>query len=462
MSTPFAGARRRQGLDIWPGFVDALATLLMVIIFVLMVFVLAQFYLGAALTGRDEALGRLSRQIAELTQMLSVERATNADLKLNLAQLAADLQSSGAARDALQVRLGDLTNERDALVAKLAESERQLASERDRASKADQQLAEANKTVEADREKITLQLADLERLNRDIAALKQVRADLETQVGKLASELDNRAKEATQLRDRTKELETKLASAEETTHLAQKEISEKDIRLRDLVSRAQTAESKLGEQTKLTSDAQAQVELLNNNITALRQQLARIAAALDASEAKAKSQEVQIADLGQRLNLALASKVEELARYRSEFFGKLREVLGDRQDIRVVGDRFVFQSEVLFDSGSAVLGVVGQDQLARLAGTLLEIAPKIPADINWVLQIDGHTDNVPIATQQFPSNWELSAARAISVVKFLKDQGIPPSRLAATGYGEYQPLDDRSDDAGRRRNRRIELKLTQR
>ena len=462
MSTPFAGARRRQGLDIWPGFVDALATLLMVIIFVLMVFVLAQFYLGAALTGRDEALGRLNRQIAELTQMLSVERATSADLKLNLAQLAAELQSSGSARDALAVKVGDLTNERDALVAKLSQAERDLASERDRANQASQQLAEATRTVDADRDKIALQLADLERLNRDIDALKKVRADLESKVGQLASQLNDRTNEATQLRDRSKELEAKLATAEETTHLQQTQINDRDIRLRDLLSRAETAESGLSQQTKLTSEAQAEVELLNNNIAALRQQLARIAAALDASEAKSKQQEVQIADLGQRLNLALASKVEELARYRSEFFGRLREVLGDRQDIRVVGDRFVFQSEVLFDSGSANLGVVGQDQLSRLAGTLLEIMPKIPKEINWVLQVDGHTDNVPIATSQFPSNWELSAARAISVVKFLRDQGIPANHLAATGYGEYQPLEDRNDDASRRRNRRIELKLTQR
>ena len=462
MSTPLAGRRQRPGLDIWPGFVDALATLLMVIIFVLMVFVLAQFYLGAALTGRDEALGRLSRQIAELTQMLSVERATNADLKLNLAQLAADLQSSGAARDQLAVKVGDLANERDALVAKLAESERQLASERERADKAASGLAEANRSIEADREKITLQLADLERLNRDIAALRQVKDELESKVGQLASQLTDRSNELAQARDRSKELEAKLASAEERTNLAQKEIKEKDIRLADLLGRAEKAETGLGEQTKLTNEAQAEVELLNNNIAALRQQLARIASALDASEAKSKEQEIQIADLGKRLNLALASKVEELARYRSEFFGRLRQVLGDRQDIRVVGDRFVFQSEVLFDSGSAQLGIVGQDQLARLAGTLLEIVPKIPHDINWVLQVDGHTDNVPISTPQFPSNWELSSARAISVVKFLRDQGIPPSRLAATGYGEFQPLEERSDEASRRRNRRIELKLTSR
>ena len=169
-----------------------------------------------------------------------------------------------------------------------------------------------------------------------------------------------------------------------------------------------------------------------------------------------------IADLGKRLNVALARKVEELSRYRSEFFGRLREILGDRRDIRVVGDRFVFQSEVLFDSGSDQIGLGGQDQLAQLAAALLEIASSIPPELHWVLRVDGHTDVVPISTGRFPSNWELSTARAVSVVKFLIGQGVPPERLAATGFGEFQPLDSRADEIGHRRNRRIELKLTER
>jgi len=195
---------------------------------------------------------------------------------------------------------------------------------------------------------------------------------------------------------------------------------------------------------------------------ALREQLASLAAALDASEAKAREQEVQITNLGQRLNAALATRVAELARYRSEFFGRLREVLGDRQDVRIVGDRFVFQSEVLFDSASADLGEEGQRQIARLATTLAEIASRIPDNIDWILQVDGHTDRRPIATARFPSNWELSAARAISVVRFLNERGIPFDRLAATGYGEFHPIDEGTDEIALRRNRRIEIRLTQR
>ena len=184
--------------------------------------------------------------------------------------------------------------------------------------------------------------------------------------------------------------------------------------------------------------------------------------ALEASEKKDKEQQVQIANMGQRLNAALASKVQDLARYRSEFFGRLRQVLGNRRDIQIVGDRFVFQSEVLFASGSDSLAESGKEQLAHLASTLKDIARGIPADINWVLRVDGHTDRVPISTNRFPSNWELSTARAISVVKFLISQGIPPSRFAATGFGEFQPLDERNDEIAYRRNRRIEMKLDQR
>jgi chemotaxis protein MotB len=202
---------------------------------------------------------------------------------------------------------------------------------------------------------------------------------------------------------------------------------------------------------------------LNQQIAALRDQLQRIEAALDVSEQKTKEQEIAIADLGRRLNLALASKLEELSRYRSEFFGRLRDVLGDRKDFTIVGDRFVFQSEVLFATASDQLGEVGKTRLVLFAQVLKEIAEKIPDGIPWVLQVEGHTDKRPImGSPRFPSNWELSAARAISVVNFLTTQGLPANRLAATGYGEFQPVDKGESDAALRRNRRIELRLTQR
>jgi len=208
--------------------------------------------------------------------------------------------------------------------------------------------------------------------------------------------------------------------------------------------------------------ALAQVELLNQQIAALRRQLAAIEEALQASEKKDKDAQVRIADLGQRLNVALAQRVQELSRYRSEFFGRLRSILGNRPDVRVVGDRFVFQSEVFFDSGSAAIRPEGRVELDKLAGALAELEKQIPAEIPWVLRIDGHTDIRPIASAQFPSNWELSSARAISVVQYLIGKGISPQRLVAAGFGEFQPLDAAGSDEAFRRNRRIELKLTER
>ena len=257
-------------------------------------------------------------------------------------------------------------------------------------------------------------------------------------------------------------LEDKEAELTELRETTGEKISDQETRIDELSALLASRAAELEDQKNLSEEAQAQVAALNQQMLALRQQLARIEAALEASERENEEKEAQIVNLGNRLNAALATKVAELQRYRSEFFGRLREVLGDRQDIRVVGDRFVFQSEVLFGSGEAELGEEGKDQLAKLGETLTTIAADIPGDIDWVMRVDGHTDKVPIRNLQFASNWELSAARAISVVKFLIDQGVPPNRLVAAGFGEYQPLDNRDDEIAYRRNRRIEFKITER
>ena len=185
-----------------------------------------------------------------------------------------------------------------------------------------------------------------------------------------------------------------------------------------------------------------------------------MSSALALEQAKVKDQQVEIAELGKRLNLALARRVQELNRYRSEFFGRLREALGERPDIRIVGDRFVFQSEVLFESASAALGPAGEEQIRRVARTLNEVAKKIPRDLDWVLRIDGHTDRRPIRTSEFPSNWELSTARALSIVRLLTAEGVPPQRLIAAGFGEYRPIDPGSTPAAWQKNRRIEIRFT--
>ncbi len=468
--------RERQNLDIWPGFVDALATLLMVIIFLLMIFVLSQVFLNEALSGRDEALQRLNSQVAELSELLTLERSANDELRTNIDELSGELRASLSERDSQENELLSLRNLRDSLTSRLADAQEQadrLQSERDVLSgerdalletrdSLSAQVEDAYKVIEADKETIEAQLADLARLSNDLSAMEALRSELMTQLA------------AAQLA--MQEAEDKLGDEAKQRLAAEQALAEKETSLEEYVAlltsnrkKLESSESDLAlSRRELEANiealtlARAETAKLNQQVAALREQLEILNATLDASEERDREQEAQIESLGNRLNTALASKVQELARYRSDFFGKLREILGDRRDVQIVGDRFVFQSEVLFASGSDELEEAGKEQMAQIARTLSEIASGIPTDINWILRVDGHTDRVPITTDRFPSNWELSTARAISVVKFLESQGIPAERLAATGFAQFQPLDDRGDEIAYRRNRRIELKLTQR
>ncbi len=485
---------RRANVNIWPGFVDGLATLLIVIIFLLMMFTVVQFLLSQALTGRDKALQELNTQVRELADLLALEKRSSEDLRRQVDNLSTELQASIAARESLTDELssagsqisdleaivaslrGDVSAREeelisvrglleetkldlDAALSSLAERQSQLetalSESQERAAELEtagteidrlkSELAAALETVLAREEELEVltreyaqKLADLEAEAGESAALAETR---EADISTLQSALAKRIADLAALRRRIAVLEAaKLASARE----------------------AAEAGEKVDELERISDEAKAQLAVLNQQIFAMRQQLAALNEALEASESLNEEQKTTIVDLGKRLNAALATKVQELARYRSEFFGRLREALGDRKDIRLVGDRFVFQSEVLFPTGSADLQPAGRDQLTQLAVTLKEISRGIPDELNWVLRIDGHTDSRPIFTAQFPSNWELSSARAISVVQFLIDQGIPPNRLMAAGFGQFQPLDPRRDEIAFRRNRRIEMKLTQR
>lgn len=433
--------RQRANQDIWPGFVDALASLLMVIIFLLMIFVVSQLYLNEELIGRDRALERLQGRVSELADMLALEREEAAELRTSLDDVSEQLRASLSRQDVLEETIFQLRGENASLASELdaararnqdlasslsvSQEETAAAESRVAALESDLEQAQARiagleearaqvsaeledayRTIEADKETIEAQLGELQRLEREIEALIALRDELE---GRLAEEA------------------LKLDESEE-----------------DLVR------------------ARAETALLNDRIQALNDQIRELNSLLETYEERDEAQKAQIVDLGRRLNVALASKVQELASYRSEFFGKLREVLGTREDIRIVGDRFVFQSEVLFEKGAAELGPAGQLQLIKLADTLKEITPEIPNEIDWILQINGHTDRDPISTARFPSNWELSTARAISVLKFLRDQGIDPARMSAAGFAQYQPLDPGTSDEALRRNRRIELKFTNR
>ena len=428
--------RGRAGLggEQWPGYVDALTTLLLVFIFVLTVFVLSQHVLTNALAGRDEQLAKLNQRIIDLADQLGLERQSTAALKTQLSQLQATLTATTQARDELVLKLSAQTK---------------------RAEEAEDKLKRTEESVRVERDQVKAQLAELESLRRDVAALRQLRTELEGKVGKLADELQKSSKDAGELRDRSKQLEAKLADSEERTRLAQSTLSKRETQLAELQALYLQSEDKL-------NAGRTQISTLEQQLGQLRQQLAALQAALNAAEAKDKESQVQIADLGKRLNLALAQRVEELAKYRSDFFQKLAEAIGNRRDVQVVGDRFVLPAELLFPSGSADLGLAGEQQLDKLVATLADITRRIPPDLRWVLRVDGHTDRIPINTDRYRSNWELSTARAIAVVKYLSEHGIPPERLAATGFAEYQPLDPRDDPAAYRRNRRIELKLTER
>jgi chemotaxis protein MotB len=319
--------------------VDVLSTLLLVVTFLLSIFMVAQYYVSQEASGKDTALRRLTRQLAELTDLLSLEKGKGKSLEDELA--------------ALQGSLASLKTENQRL--------------------------------------------------------------------------------------------TGLAGSS----------AEKDARIAALTKDA-------ADKTAMSSEAAAKVDLLNQQLLALRRQIAALQEALGAAESKDKESQARISDLGARLNLVLARQVQELQRYRSDFFGRLRELLRDRKDIRVVGDRFVFQSEVLFPSGQASLTIEGLAAIDQLATAIVELERSIPKEIDWALQVDGHTDVRPIASTQFPSNWELSSARATTVVKYLISRGVSPKRLVAAGYGEFQPLEEGSSDDTLRRNRRIELKLTNR
>ena len=386
------GGARRPDSYTWPGFVDALATLLMVIIFVVLVFVLIQVNLAYRVSGQDATLNTMREQIASLGEMLNVERNQNADLSAELDRITSQLLIAEESRD-------DLSAQLVTVMATLQQREDALASAADALQDGNSEIARLN--------------AEQAATSSDLAATRE-------------------------------ELEARLAAL----LAAQAELQQNAGRITDL--EAETAASR------------AEVVQMANAMTALRQRLESLQALLADKEAQAARDKIAIASLGKSLNNALANRVQELQRFRSEFFGRLSEVLEGREDVQIVGDRFVFQSEVLFAQGQAAIGPEGQTQLAELAVVLNQIAADIPADIDWVLQVEGHTDDIPVRAGRFTDNWDLSTERALSVVRFLAERGLDANRLAAAGYGEFQPLDPSGNETARRRNRRIEIKLTQR
>ncbi|MBL93806.1 MAG: hypothetical protein CFH06_01294 [Alphaproteobacteria bacterium MarineAlpha3_Bin5] len=432
---PALTARREQrSTNTWPGFVDALATLLMVIIFLLMIFVLAQFFLSHAISGRDEALRKLQIEISDLTDILALEKKTNASLLADLKSLSSELQASVEKRDRLSNELSNLQIKADSTRKELGRAFKTILNQENALKQTVEIGAQRAETI-------STQKTELIKLTNDIAALQALRQNLV---------------------DKLKKLTTQLELSQGEYDLIERKIIKTNQENKELKASAMENNRLFLEERRISENSRAQLALLNQQMAELRQQLIALNEALEIKEKEIKTRNIQIKALGKKLNVALANKVQELNKYRSEFFGKLRELINKTGGIRVVGDRFVFQSEVLFEKGSALLGTAGQKQLNRIALTLLKIAKQIPEEIDWILRIDGHTDSDPISTTLFPTNWELSTARAISVVKHLIKAGIPPNRLAAAGFGQHSMLDPRQDEIAKRRNRRIELKLTQR
>ena len=401
---------------------------------------------------RHEVVDTLHDQVSQLADLLQLEKNEVAGLQTNLDTTQSELSATIGERDQLNQTMNTLLSERDQLDAELAilreERDRlyaDLATARALASSQSTQMSVRSETIDG----LKARMADMQaRLADRVHDLDQSRLDI-----------DQLRKDLITLRAKRTELQ-KLLNAERQR--LKETLAQAEGREDELLARLENSQTSLDDEKTVTAEAKRGIDRLNRQIAALREQLAALNVALEASEAVNKEQKVAIVDLGTRLNQALATKVAELARYRSEFFGRLREVLGNRQDLQVVGDRFVFQSEVLFASGEAALGSGGKVQLRRFARTLREIAATIPDGMDWVLRVDGHTDVRPIHTERFPSNWELSTARATSVVKFLINEAIPGNRLVAAGFGSHHPLDARKDEIGYRRNRRIEFKLTQR
>ncbi len=479
--------RRRgdNGLSAWPGYVDALSTLLMVIIFVLLVFVLAQAFLSVVLTGRDKQLDRVNRQLAEVSDMLSLERGHSTDLQQSITQLNRELAAATGARDTLTQQLASLKDqaerastdrdtlraERDRLAQQLADANLQARSSAARAEQLQNDLTASGQRTDAakqDTATVARQLADARQqlgdTNARLAAAQSQLAEMQRQMAELDKTVQvNKDTLAAKLSDLAKLAEQNRALAALRDSL-EKQAQDAAARAMTDAQRRAAVEAQLATDKQLGDSAKAQIALLNQQVDELKAQLTTVANALDLAKTQGQEKDTQIANLGQKLNMALATKVEELQRYRSEFFGKLRDVLANRPGIQIVGDRFVFQSEVLFPVGSAELTPAGVSGITALAITIKDIATEIPPDIAWILRVDGHTDRQPIkgVGGQFASNWELSAARAITVVKLLIADGVPAEHLAATAFGDNQPLDPANSPDAYAKNRRIELRLTDR
>ena len=440
---------------IWPGFVDVLASTLMVIIFVVLLFTVAQVYLGDLVVGKNE-------EIQNLEKTIEIQDETIVEQDLSLSDKEITLLERQEVIKQLDTELEILDNEIKAKQSEISEKESLLNFKDSLIDKQALNINELNEIIARITEELSLSLQEKEVLRDNLFSLKQEQENLKIQLQDMGGENQELIGQLNFSQSRIQSLLESLSSSQGENEILETQISSVENQNKSLKDQITSLEQNSISQTLNLNEALAQISRLSEDIKILSNEILLLNNLLESKEAEIASNKIELGELGDRLNRVLTSELFKLQKYKSEFFGQLSETLGQREDIQIKGDRFIFQSEILFESGSADIQAGGKVALSLIAKTLIDLSFQIPTDLNWILQVDGHTDKIPIATERFPSNWELSHARALEVLKFFIQQGIPAERLSANGYGEHQPISLGSSPEDLKLNRRIELKITQR
>ena len=468
--------RSEDNSIIWPGFVDVLASTLMVIIFVVLLFTVAQVYLGDLVVGKNKQIQSLEKTIEIQDETIVEQDLTLSDKEIALLERQEVIKQLDTELDILdeeiKVKQFEISEKENLLTAKdqeislqdelLKEKDETILTLDDLIDKQALDITELNEIIARITEELSLSLEEKEELRGKLSSLNEEQQSLKSKLQELGGENEVLVGQLSDSQGRIQSLLESLSSSKGENEILETQISSVENQNQSLKDQISSLEQDSVIQTTSLNDALSKISKLSEDIKILSNEIQMLNNLLDSKEAEIASNKIELGELGDRLNRVLTSELYKLQKYRSEFFGQLSDTLGQREDIQIKGDRFVFQSEILFESGSTDIQSGGRVALSLIAKTLIDLSNQIPTDLDWILQVDGHTDKVPIATARFPSNWELSHARALEVVKFFIQQGIPADKLSANGYGEHQPISLGSSPDDLKLNRRIELKITQR
>ena len=460
---------------IWPGFVDVLASTLMVIIFIVLLFTVAQVYLGDLVVGKNEQIQNLEKTIEIQDETIVEQDITLTDKEIALLERQEIIEQLDTEieilDDEIQIKQSEISEKENLLSSKdqeislqdalIDQKDEKILTLDDLIEKQALDIDKLNQMIAQITEELSLSLQDKKQLQGKLEILNKEQEILKNNLSKLGGQNEALVNQLSNSQGKIQSLLDSLSSTKEFNQNLQSQISKVEGQNQELRDQITNLEEVSSTKTTDLNEALAKISRLSDDIKILSNEIQLLNNLLDSKEAEIASSKIELGELGDRLNRVLTSELFKLQQYKSEFFGKLSEALGDRDDIQIKGDRFIFQSEILFDSGTAEIQIQGRVALSLIAKTLIDLSDQIPSELNWILQVDGHTDKVPISTNQFPSNWELSHARALEVVKFFIQQGIPANKLSANGYGEFQPINlgDAIEDL--KQNRRIELKITQ-